>query len=330
MARKTPISFFGKKNINKIKKSFIDNNDKLVSESKDLFTKTANIGFSGKCNVCSSALNNAAFSKHGIKYYRCAECGMLGTGKVNDYNMYNALLYQTEDYGDYLGFESERLQSVYLPKVDYLIKILPDVLERGVIDIGAGLGYFVKALSTKGIPAKGYEINKEFVKKFNIMADPGLKGALIEISHDELISALENEDTNQVISLIGVLEHVEDPVFLLESIRNIGFKNIFISVPMFGISTYFEAIFGGHYHRQLSPDHIYLYSDKTLLWLERKLNFERLSEWYFGQDMYDISRILQTCNVGFDSEAAIEMFDEMQFAIDRNKLSSEVHLIWKC
>jgi len=331
MTIKKTVSIFGKKNINKIKQTFIDNNSQLVMESKKTFSQISKIGFVNTCNVCSSTLDDVCFSKHGIQYYRCDCCGMLGTGKIANYDNYNSLLYQEESYGDYTGFESERLNDIYVPKVEYLIKTLPDVFSRGVIDIGAGLGYFVKALSLKGIEAKGYEINKEFVKRFNRIEEKSdLKGKLINVAHDKLIDALKCENNDQVISLIGVLEHVEDPLSLLDEIKKMGFRHIFVSVPMFGMSTYFEAALDNYYHRQLSPDHIYLYTDQTLSWLERRLEFDRISEWFFGQDMYDISRILASNETGFSVADSLEMFEQMQLVIDKNRLSSEIHLIWSC
>jgi len=324
-------SFFGKKNINKIKQGFIDDSIELISKDVETYKEIEKIGFNLECNICSTKLNDQVFTKHNIKYYRCGECGMMGAGKISNYSEYNDLLYQDISYGSYTGFEESRLSEIYIPKADYLIKILPDIRERGVIDIGAGLGYFVKALLLAGVKAKGYEINKDFVNNFNVIEKNTINsGALIHVEHEQLIDHLKNEDTNQVISLIGVLEHVEDPVKLLTELKNIGFKNFFISVPLFGFSTHFEAMNENYYHRQLAPDHSYLYTEDALLWLQEKIGLSRLSEWYFGQDMHDISRFLLSQGTGFNIQATLEMFEKMQLVIDESKFSSEIHLIWEC
>ena len=136
-------SFFGKKNINKIKQGFIDDSFELISKDIETYKEIEKIGFNLECNICSTKLSDQVFTKHNIKYYRCVECGMMGAGKISNYSEYNDLLYQDISYGSYTGFEESRLSEIYIPKADYLIKILPDIRERGVIDIGAGLGYFV-------------------------------------------------------------------------------------------------------------------------------------------------------------------------------------------
>ena len=70
-------------------------------------------------------------------------------------------------------------------------------------------------------------LNKDFVNNFNVIEKNTINsGALIHIEHEQLIDHLKNEDTNQVISLIGVLEHVEDPVKLLTELKNIGFDYV--------------------------------------------------------------------------------------------------------
>jgi 2-polyprenyl-3-methyl-5-hydroxy-6-metoxy-1,4-benzoquinol methylase len=322
-------SHYGKKNINKIKQEFIDESKSLILKDVERFREVGKIGFKGLCNVCSSTLDNPIFTKHCIDYYKCSKCGMLGAGQVKSYSDYNKLLYEDIEYGNYLGLAEQRLNDIYIPKADFLIKTLPDVCSRGVIDIGAGLGYFVKALNLKGVNAKGYEINKNFVENFNNTAKKeATNGKMVHIEHDKLINSLKNEDNSKVISLIGVLEHVENPVNLLLDIKKLGFKNLFISVPLFSFSTLFEAIYDDYYHRQLSPDHIYLYTEKALLWLESELGLKRLSQWYFGQDMHDILRILSSKSLSFDIDNMEEMFDDMQLVIDKNKMSSEVHLVW--
>lgn len=321
------ISSYGKKNIYSIKEGFISDAKELIYRDTINFSMINEIGLTNNCNVCGKSLSGSAMTKHKINYYKCKNCGMVGAGKIKDYSRYNRNLYQDSDYGAYKGFEGRRLKEIYKPKVDYLIKVLPDVLERGVIDIGAGMGYFVKALRENNIKAKGYEVNKKFTEFFNKLEGDQEDG-LIHVNHDKLIDALKKEDPNQVISLIHVLEHVEDPVNLLSEIKSIGFRHIFLAVPIFGFSTTFEFTNDNYYHRNLSPDHLYLYTNHTLRWLEEKIGFKRDSDWYFGQDMHDLARILSYQNTGFNLDGAVEILENLQLAIDNAKQSSEIHLLW--
>ena len=59
-------SFFGKKNINKIKQDFIDDSTGLILRDIEKYEEIKKIGFSSKCNVCETRLNKVVFKKHDI------------------------------------------------------------------------------------------------------------------------------------------------------------------------------------------------------------------------------------------------------------------------
>ena len=68
---------------------------------------------------------------------------------------------------------NKRVKSVYQPKVKFLIDSLKkdkktQELNSSFCDIGAGLGYFIKALTLEGQSnVKGFEVSKENVNLAN-------------------------------------------------------------------------------------------------------------------------------------------------------------------
>ena len=72
----------------------------------------------------------------------------------------------------------------------------------------------------------------------------------------EILKSHNLNDTNQivseidadVVSLIGVLEHVQYPTEFLKNIKkNKKIKYLFISVPTFSLSVFFEMVFSKYY-----------------------------------------------------------------------------------
>ena len=140
--------------------------------------------------------------------------------------------------------------------------------------------------------------------------------------------------------MIGVLEHLQDPISILKTIKENKFiKYIYLSVPIFGPSVFFEILSPNTFHRQLSRDHTHLYTNESLEWLCKNTGFDRVSEWWFGQDMMDLYRhILVHAKKNNElSVKASDLFksmlspiiDSLQLTIDKQKLSNEIHLLLK-
>ena len=318
------ISKYGKKNIRDIKKMFVENNDEMVLRDTRIFGKIKTLGLFERCLVCKTEFQDISFKKHNLNYYSCQNCGCLGIGTPKNFDKFFELLYGDHLYGDYSKLSNARIQNIYIPKVDFLSEVLPNINDLGVIDIGCGMGYFVAALNQSNIKSFGYEVNENFVK----YANKNLQLNNIFHKHPDDILKSQNHG-HKVASMIGVLEHLPDPVKAISSLIEGGYEYLYISVPMIGLSSYIEAISDTFYHRHLSPDHLYAYSEKTLLWIEEKLFLERVGQWYFGTDADDLFRLISN-NTNPRSSLDYDLWlDDIQQIIDKNKMSSEIHLVWK-
>jgi hypothetical protein len=150
---------------------------------------------------------------------------------------------------------------------------------------------------------------------------------------DHLVAAVSAD----VISFVGVLEHLRNPREVLGAVRkNSAIKYLFLSVPMFSPTVYFEAIFPEVFHRHLSAGHTHLYTDESINWICKEFRFQRIGEWWFGTDFVDIYRdVLVSLGRNKETEALTEswhttfceLLDSLQLELDKRKLSSEVHII---
>ena len=184
--------------------------------------------------------------------------------------------------------------------------------------------------NVKGIDVSKTQIN--FGNKIN-------KFTFLEKIELENMNECIKKSKADIISLIGVLEHVQDPKLLLETIRkNRSIKYIYLSVPLFSLTVYLEIIFNNVYNRHLSGAHTHLYTEKSLDWLIKKYKFKKVSEWWFGLDINDLFRnifvTLKSKGVSKKLSNNLknlfnEISDNLQYELDKKKLSSEVHLLLK-
>ena len=155
---------------------------------------------------------------------------------------------------------------------------------------------------------------------------------------DETAKIIQTSSAD-VISMIGVLEHLQNPREVLQAIRdNKKARYLFISVPLFSPCVFFEMLFPKVMDRQLTARHTHLYTDSSLQYMCKEFDFERIAEWWFGTDILDLYRTVSVRLSQMNASKAmvkrwqdsmICMVDELQETLDKNRQSSEVHLLLK-
>ena len=86
--------------------------------------------------------------------------------------------------------------------------------------------------------------------------------------------------------------------------------------------------------------HTHLFTENSILYLKKKYNFKIIGEWWFGTEFADLYRSLVVSYKGKNTlsqkiyKSKIDKFflntlDNLQTVFDKQKLSSEVHLVIK-
>jgi hypothetical protein len=327
------------------KQAFFTDNQEILAQEETLAALYLQQPQRTLCKCCAMALEQPTFCKRGINYHLCARCGHL-SGAHEDSDAFCAQLY-TEDQGqsyaknygsaDRTAYQ-RRVVDIYQPKAQFLRDALtqstdtPEALH--FTDFGAGSGYFVAALRAVGLQESyGYEVSEAQLSLGRAMLDPD---ALIGHSLDDTVE-LAREVQTDVVSMIGVLEHVQQPREIVAALRaNKNVRFLYLSVPLFSPCVFFEMIFPQVFHRQLSAGHTHLFTDNSLAWLCTEFGMQRRAEWWFGTDIVDWFRSVfvtleqQSASpevTSMWSEVMTPAIDDMQLALDQRKLSSEVHLL---
>lgn len=315
-------------------------NDKLLKESLEqnqLYTSQPN---RINCKICGAPLPQTNdLHSHNVDYVFCGECSHLN-GRFEDTKLFADKLYSSENGAEYATLYLDenflkRTTDIYIPKVDFLISSLPTKKYK-ILDIGCGCGYFVCASLIRNLSARGLDISKTMVDFGNNQITRLSKNpSLTHTSEEEFFDLIIDSDAD-VVSAIGVIEHLREPHKFFTAFQKSKAKYLYYSVPMFSFSVVIENVFRNIFPRQLSGGHTHLFTDKSIKKMNEIIGIQSVAEWRFGADIMDLYRHILTnlqgnkssqkmidfFNVGF-----VENIDNFQSIIDKSHFCSEIHLI---
>jgi len=321
-------------NILKIKKYFYEENFSNLNKFLKINKKYSQQPKRKFCKNCSNNIQKPVLLNFKIKYSFCDKCGHLN-GIYEDSKKFVNWLYSTrEDYyrKAYLKFFDDRVKNIYIPKVKFLTQVIKKKIN--LIDIGSGAGFFIRALELQKIQAKGYEPNKSLVSAGNSKLR---KNTLRHISMEKAYKLISIDNEANVVSLIGVLEHLIKPDEFTKLFVKSNIKYLYISVPLFSLSFLLASSFSNIFPRQLSGGHTHFYTKESLYYFAKKNNLEIIGEWWFGTDFPDLYRSLLISSKSLNKKLYSELLNknlfsvinELQNVLDKNKICSEVHIIFK-
>ena len=325
-----------------IKKDFFSNNSVLLQDRlrvAKLYNQQPKREF---CKICKNKINQEVdFTSHAVDYYICPICGHLN-GAHEETASFAEQLYINDDYGSSynekeLAKYNKRVESIYLPKVEFLIEELnKDGLfadQCNILDIGAGSGYFVAASQISNVKCNGIEISQSQVDYGNQMLS---QKNLICVPESQTVDYIRNTKAN-VVTAIGVLEHILNLHDVLKQIENNpNIQYLYFSVPLFSLSCIIEAANEELFNRQLGGAHTHLFSFQSIQYMLSQYHFTEVSSWQFGTDIMDLFRsiILQLdeynsklCDI-FQQKFS-NLIDPLQLTIDKNDFCSEIHMLVK-
>ena len=320
-------------NIHNLKNDFYNNNNnnlqKILKINQNYIKQKKRL----KCKTCEANISKPIFFSHKVNYSICEKCGHLNGQNIESKKFLSSLYIKNngKSYSkNYLANYLDRVRKIYTPKVNFLTKVIKKKIN--VLDIGCGSGHFVKALELKKINSEGYDPNLQLVKlgsKFIKVNKISCKE--IDNCKHEIINSKHN-----VLSAIGVLEHLESPIELIKLFQQSNKKYLFISVPLFSLSVFIENVFKNIYPRHLGGPHTHLYSKKSLDFIAKKFRLQIIGEWWFGTDFPDLYRSL-LLSLNYKEKEFIDHFNKVflkninkfQSIVDQEKFCSEVHMIFK-
>ena len=318
-------------NLYNLKKDFYLNNNLNLKNSIRVNKKYLKQKKREICKICNYKIKGYDFVSHEIKYKLCPKCNHLN-GMHIESNKFLEWLYNDKkgkNYSrNYLKDYNSRVKNIYIPKINFLKKTIRKQ-NLSILDFGSGAGHFLKACELKGIKANGYEPNKILCKLGNRKLK---KNKLINVNMDFVYKEIISSNVD-CITLIGVLEHLQDPHKIFEIFKRSQIKYMMVSVPLFSLTSIIEHISPKVFPRLLSGAHTHLFTKESLQFLSKKHNLKVKGEWWFGLDFADLFRkmvVISNNSQKFNRIIKKYFFDHLdsfQSILDKNKISNEVHLV---
>lgn len=228
-----------------------------------------------RCNICESTQHTTYLNMSGFSYERCTGCGLVFQNPLPSFDdlrrRYGAGYFEYEITNQEnffnlmkLGLRDIRLDSFFEARQQ----------RRSFLDIGCATGLLLDHMRNKGWKVKGVEICRE-------SADYAMRELDLDVYVGTLEQAAFADGLFDVIHFSHLIEHVADPKGFLQEVKRIlkPEGHIVVTTPNAGG---FQARVAGKSWRSAIPDHIYLFSKKTMRVLLARTGFRILRQLSWG------------------------------------------------
>lgn len=220
-----------------------------------------------QCNVCESGDNKELFYVSERSVVQCLNCGLIYV--ANPMNSEETKEYYEHEY--YTGYNRSAVTSCYGQGESFRIKEAKNRLStlghvNSLLDVGCGMGFFVKTASEIGITAIGIDISQNAVTY-------GQSQGLDLRQGDLLYSQDFKNDSFDLITFWASIEHLYHPKETLQKAHQLLKPNGVIVIETGNFDSYFAKIFKNKW-RLVTIDHNFYFSSQTLDNLLRTTGFE--------------------------------------------------------
>jgi len=198
------------------------------------------------CPLCGG-VTAIAFRKDAVDYFGCSGCGFRFSRQPTNPNLSQRLDEFESAYVQYLGDDPADE-----PNFAALLRSLSVPAPATWLDVGCGSGKFVRYLRRQGFDAEGIEPSSALFDHF-LAREPFFHRDLAAVAGKRFA----------IVSALDVIEHVDDPVPFLASLRDVSEPTgtIVISTP--DISGLTVRVLGRRWHHY-NRYHLSFFSPATL------------------------------------------------------------------
>lgn len=262
---------------------------KSAEKHRELALNYGHKGCIEKCPICGRSNHVKFVTIYGFDYEQCLNCGHIYLrdiiGKKEMKQLYQGGQNKSLQHTVYLSEElfEKRVEQIASPKVEW---VSSEVKKKGLwIDIGCGTGEILFAAQGLGYKVLGIDADTEEIEFARC------KGINIICDYVSDLNAHNYLVNGNIISLFNILEHLENPVSMLENISANIMEGTYIvmEIPRHpSISSFSNLIFNEMACRHIyPPDHIHIFTEKSAEIMLKKAKLKPINVWTFGQDISD-------------------------------------------
>lgn len=227
-----------------------------------------------KCIICGCLNKKINYKWDQFTHYKCLLCGIISLfpqPKASSIESHNLSRY-----------ESKKSKQAYFNMRDIMFKraelSVTDILRfksnGKLLDVGCSYGFYLKVFQKYGFSTLGIDISKSAIKYLGRVFK--LNGIVGEFSCHYFQSK-----SFEVITMFDTFEHFSNPKAVLLKSNKILKKNGLIVIQTPNIDSIISKLTGRNWFWLLPPEHLYLFSFKSLKLLLDKTGFKvlKISTW---------------------------------------------------
>ncbi|MCX6695685.1 MAG: class I SAM-dependent methyltransferase [Candidatus Altiarchaeota archaeon] len=271
------------------------------------------------CNLCGSDRERILFQKDSFNIVKCGKCGLVYVNprldgselsELYNKNKISPVEYYVQNTADDEKTFRERAKKIKQFK------------DSGVLlEVGCGVGTFLKELKKAGFNVYGIDINKsavEYCKSRNNLGD---------VTASSFEEGSFKKESFDVIVMNDVLEHTTDPSSVLKTAYGLLKKDglIFITTP--DVESLTAKLSGSRWLHFKPDEHLYYFSPKTLRQMLEQAGFSFMEARHVGRFrsleviflksqtyttlFYRISKLIDVFGLSKRLSLKVNVFDEM-------------------
>ena len=224
------------------------------------------------CPLCGNLKYKLVFVKNGFDFVRCDKCALVYVNpRMKEKEITKFYDSKADSNTRALDFLSSPLQQKIDKElyIELFNKIKKRVPSGKVLDIGCSFGNFLKVAKDRGYEELGLELN-------NMAAEYGRKKLGVNIEAKLLEDCNFPDNSFDIVSMFGVIEHLFEPVKIVKEIKRIlrpGGLFIGRCPNVYGFVYMVLHELGRTFTGRV---HLTYFSEKTLKYLFKKTGFKRV------------------------------------------------------
>ena len=204
------------------------------------------------CKLCMSISAEFYCQKDGISVLRCIRCGFIYASQVPD-GVSVEQHYSEQYFQPYLETVAIHLKKRFIKRIREIKRLKP---EGKLLDIGSGLGVFMKLALDHGYQVLGVDVSAwacDYARKnFNLTVHTG-----------DFNAAGYAQGSFDVITLWHVLEHVDDPAEFLRKVSRLLKEDGLLALEVPNIGSFMAAIAGTCWELMAPREHLSYFTKHT-------------------------------------------------------------------
>jgi 2-polyprenyl-3-methyl-5-hydroxy-6-metoxy-1,4-benzoquinol methylase len=228
-----------------------------------------------QCNICGSDQSRLFLKLEGYAYQKCVICGLVYQNPrpaFNDLKKRYGVAYFDYELCNQENFFN--LMKLGLRDIDFDSLYSHVKGKKKFLDIGCATGLLLNYMQKRGWDCHGVEICRE-------SAEYGMERFGLNIFIGTLEQASFPDSSFHAVHLSHLIEHVSDPSALLLEIRRILKPEGYMVLTTPNVSG-MQARVSGKNWRSAIPDHVYLFSKKTMKKLLSNTGFNIYTQLSWG------------------------------------------------